>query len=125
VKNSKKLAEQVVQLALSKRAEHLQLLDLRGISPATDFYVIGSGRSDVQVKAIADSIIEGLKKSDIRVWHVEGYENRRWVLLDLVDVVVHIFLPDIREYYSLERLWGDAPSEKFSDEDGEPVKKAG
>jgi len=83
-------------------------MDLRGLTTITDFFVICSGDSDTQVKAIADAIEEGLKKENICYWHKEGYENLRWVLLDYVDVVVHVFQRDVREYYSLETLWGDA-----------------
>jgi ribosome-associated protein len=84
-----------------------------------DFFVICSGVSDVQVKAITDSVLEGCAKSKIGIYHIEGYEMSRWVLIDLVDVVVHVFQPEVRAYYQLERLWGDAPQETFSYEDGE------
>lgn len=78
----------------------------------TDFFVICSGGSDVHVKAISDAVEEGLEARDVKKWHIEGYRHRRWVLLDYVDVVVHIFNRKAREYYALERLWGDAKSER-------------
>jgi len=85
------------------------VLDLRGISTATDWFVIASGNSDVQVKAIADHILEQLKEQGTRAEHVEGLRGGRWVLLDYVDFVVHVFHPQARSFYQLENLWGDAP----------------
>jgi len=84
------------------------VLDLRKISTVADFFVICSGTSDVQVKAIADAIVEGLEKRNVIAWHVEGYSARRWILIDFVDVVVHVFHSKAREYYMLESLWADA-----------------
>ena len=109
----KKLARTIGKLALEKNAFDILLLDLRKSSDVTNYFLIISGSVDVHVKAIADNIIGGLKEKDIKTWHVEGYKNLQWVLLDYVDVVVHIFQPAIREYYSLEKLWGDAPGEKI------------
>ena len=85
------------------------VLDLRGISSATDYFVIAGGRSDVQVKAIADHVVDELKKDGVRPEHVEGLSGARWVLIDYVDFVVHVFHPDARSFYQLETLWGDAP----------------
>lgn len=83
-------------------------MDLRKISTVADFFVICSGASDVQVKAIADAVVEGLEDKGVISWHTEGYGARRWVLIDFVDVVVHVFHVKAREYYMLESLWGDA-----------------
>jgi ribosome-associated protein len=107
----------MVNFALSKKAEDVLLLDLRKITSMTDFFVICSGGSDVQVKAIADAVIDGAKKEKVDIYHVEGLEGLSWVLVDLVDIVVHVFRRDTRDYYQLERLWGDAEIEKFGDED--------
>ena len=85
------------------------MLDLRGISSATDFFVVASGTSDVHVKAIADRVVEGLGEEGVRANHVEGFTGRRWVLLDYIDFVVHVFHPQSRVFYQLENLWGDAP----------------
>jgi ribosome-associated protein len=98
---------------LSKKAEDVLLLDLRKITTMADFFIICTGRSDVQVKAIADEVIEGARREKIKIYHAEGLETRTWVLLDFVDVVVHIFQPRVRDYYQLERLWGDAEAEEF------------
>lgn len=118
-KVTKATAKKVVRFALEKKAYQIDLLDIRKITPVTDFFVICTGSSDVHVKAIADSIIENSKKDGIGVYHVEGYESLRWVLIDLVEIVVHIFQPEVRSYYQLERLWGDAPIDKFGYEDEE------
>jgi ribosome-associated protein len=96
------------EASLDKKAENVLILDLRELTSTTDYFVICSGSSDVHIKAIADNVVESLKSKGIRVWHKEGYESRRWVLLDFVDVVVHVFKPETREYYALERLWADA-----------------
>ena len=109
----KKLARTIGKLAFDKKGFDIQLLDLRKCSDVANYFVIISGSVDVHVKAITDNIVDGLKKKDVRAWHIEGYNNLQWVLLDYVTVVVHIFQPEIREYYSLEKLWGDAPGEKL------------
>lgn len=116
-------SESVHQLALAaaraardKKAENVILLDLSGQSAVCDYFVIASGNSETQVKAIADHVAETLDAAGHRVWHVEGYRAQRWILLDFVDVVVHVFHRDTREVYQLERLWADARKETPADE---------
>ena len=99
--------------ALARKAEGVVALDLRGISPATDFFVLATGNSDIQVRAIADNVLDELAKEGHRPLHVEGMDRARWVLLDFVDFVVHVFHPLAREFYQLELLWGDAPVREF------------
>ena len=96
-------------LALERKAHDVLILDLRGISTATDYFVIAGGRSDVQVKAIADHVLDELKKDGVRPGHSEGLRGGRWALLDYVDFIVHVFHPEARAFYQLENLWGDAP----------------
>jgi len=96
------------EAALSKKAADLVALDLTVVSGVADYFLICSGSSEPQVKAIAEAVEEKLRLAGARPWHVEGLEGRRWVLLDFVDVVVHVFHEKTREYYLLERLWGDA-----------------
>jgi ribosome-associated protein len=103
-----RLAQRAIQRIQEKKGEEIVLLDLRKLGAVSDYFLIATGRSEVQVKAIGQYVIEELKKEGFTPWHVEGIENRRWVLIDLVDVVVHIFHPETRSYYLLERLWGDA-----------------
>lgn len=102
------LAQRAAALCLDAKARDLLLLDVHGVSDMTDCFVIASGTSDAHVRGIADQVIEGLRKEGHRVHHVEGLPQGRWVLLDFVDVVVHLFHPALREYYQLERLWSDA-----------------
>ena len=97
------------ELLLDRKAEDVTLLDLRGISTATDYFIIATGRSDTHVSAIADHLVDELKKEGVRPVGVEGLRGGRWVLVDYVDFVIHVFHPAAREFYQLERLWGDAP----------------
>ena len=113
--NSKDLANKLANLALSKKAEDIKILDLRRLTTITDFFVICTGSSDTHVKAIADSVTEGSKKYDERPWHKEGTAHKSWVLLDYVEVVVHVFLNETRKFYSLEKLWGDAEFTEVKD----------
>jgi ribosome-associated protein len=99
-------------LAADRKALDIVQLDLRGIIGYTDYFVICSGRSDRQVKAIHDAIHEGMKKQHgVLPERVEGLAQAHWVLMDYLDVVVHVFTPETRDYYRLEQLWGEAPIE--------------
>ena len=90
------------------RANNVVLLNLQGVTDMTDYFVIASGTSDTHVRSIGEHIISELKKEGVRVHHVEGVQQGRWVLLDFVDFVVHIFHPTLRSFYQIERLWSDA-----------------
>lgn len=104
------------EFALDRKALDVVALDLRGISSATDFFLVATGSSDIQVKAIADRVKEGLREDlSEKPTHVEGLETARWVLLDYIDFVVHVFHPQAREFYQIETLWGDAPRVVFED----------
>lgn len=111
----KELADKIAQLMLDKKAEDVVIMDLKELTTITDFFVICSASSDVQVKAIADHIDNELGKVKESAWHSEGYTNRSWVLLDYVNVVAHIFLNQTRKFYNLEGLWGDAVIEEVQD----------
>jgi ribosome-associated protein len=104
------------ELALERKAQDVVILDLRGISSATDYFAMASGTSDIQVKAIADHILDELRESGEKPTHVEGLEGGRWVLMDYVNFVVHVFHPQARDFYQLEALWGDAPRFEMSEE---------
>lgn len=101
---------QASELAVDGKGREPLLLDLRSVSNATDFFLIVSGTSDLHVRSIAEHIIDGLKEEEVRPDHIEGLDGGRWVLIDYIDFVVHVFHPDAREFYQLERLWGDAPA---------------
>ncbi len=105
------LARAAGNLALSKKGYDVKILKVRKISSVCDYFVICSGTVAVHVKAIADAIDEGLREKGIYTSHREGMEGATWVLLDYFDVVVHIFNEEARQFYALERLWGDAPVE--------------
>jgi ribosome-associated protein len=96
------------EAARAKKAHDLVALDLRDLDGVCDYFLICSAGSEVQVKAIAEAVEEKLRERGQRPWHVEGREGRRWVLLDYIEVVVHVFHEKTREYYMLDRLWGDA-----------------
>ncbi|CAN5546971.1 ribosome silencing factor [soil metagenome] len=117
---ARSLARIAVEAALEKNAQDITVLDLRDISGEADFFILCSAQTDIQIRTIADTIIEQIKEdTGERPATREGYQNARWVLLDYFDVVVHIFDHETRGFYDLERLWGDAPAEKVSDENPE------
>jgi ribosome-associated protein len=99
-----------VDAALERNAREAALLDLRGLSDATDWFLIANGDSDTHSRAIADNILERMREAGFRPAGVEGKSGATWILLDYITLVIHIFLPRVREYYDLERLWGDAPA---------------
>lgn len=113
---SEELAHKISDIALTKKAEDVSILNLKDLTSITDYFVIASGASDTQVKAIVDAITNELEP-EIKPWHREGYDNLRWVLLDFVDVVVHVFQRQVREFYDLERLWADAEIETITEDD--------
>ena len=112
----RRLAHLAGKFALEKKAFDVKILDLRKLSSVCDFFVICSASVEVHAKAVADWIIENLQKREIDFWHNEGYQACRWILLDYVDVVIHVFIPEVREFYALEKLWGDAKIEELSEE---------
>lgn len=104
------LARLAVAAAADKKADNIVLLDLRKVSSVTDYFVICSGAVDRQVESIADNILDVLKtKHSIPPRHVEGSGETGWMLIDYVDVVIHLFTPSLRTYYNLEGLWSSAP----------------
>jgi ribosome-associated protein len=105
-----------VRAALDKKASDVVVLDLRGTPAFTDFFILCSGQTQRQVKAIADGVEEALRIAKVRPAHVEGQERAEWVLMDYFTFIVHVFTPQTRAFYSLERLWGDAERIEVSDE---------
>lgn len=101
-------AMRAASMCLDMKANDVVLLNLQGVTDMTDYFVIASGTSDTHVRAIGEHLIAELKKEGVRVHHVEGVQQGRWVLLDFVDFVVHIFHPTLRSFYQIERLWSDA-----------------
>jgi len=103
-----KQIERAVRAAEDKKADGLVVLDLRKAAGFTDFFVICSGGNARQIRAIADGVMEALAGEGVEPAHVEGYDRSEWILLDYFDFVVHIFAPETRVFYGLERLWGNA-----------------
>jgi len=111
---SQVLALAVARLALSKKAGDVVIMDLRGLTSMADFFVVCSADSDVQIRAVADAVDDGMREKGAGAWHRESGSSS-WVLLDFVDVVVHIFHRNTRTFYNLEKLWGDAKIKKVAD----------
>lgn len=99
---------EAARAAYDKKAEHIVILDLRKSEAFTDFFLICSGRSTRHVRAIVDAIEESLGKRAVSATHLEGYDRAEWVLADFFDFIVHVFTPETRAFYALERLWGSA-----------------
>jgi ribosome-associated protein len=105
-----------VRAALDKKAVDVVVLDLRHTPAFTDFFLLCSGQNARQVHAIADAVEEALKAAKLRPAHIEGYDRAEWILMDYFTFIVHIFTPQTRAFYSLERLWGNAERIDVSDE---------
>jgi arginyl-tRNA synthetase len=121
--NIAKLARRTAELALEKKAADIKIFDVSRLTSIADFFVICTGSVDTHVRAISEHIVDELKKEDVRPWHIEGRERHQWVLIDFVDVVVHVFQPETRDYYGLERLWGDAVIEEIRDEPQKTIER--
>ena len=106
---SLELAQRAAALLLDRKANDVVLLGLKGVSDMTDYFLIASGTSDTHVRALGSGVLEDMKKETGQMaHHVEGLQQGRWVLLDYVDFVVHVFHPTLRNFYQIERLWADA-----------------
>ncbi|MGH2992257.1 MAG: ribosome silencing factor [Solirubrobacterales bacterium] len=107
--SSEELARRVAVIADAKKAEEIVVLDMRGLVGYTDFLVICTARNERQAKAVYDEVYLQLKREDLLPDHVEGERQPSWVLIDYLDCVLHVFVPEARDYYRLETLWGEAP----------------
>lgn len=115
--NPHELTQAIAEVAADRKAEEIVALDLRGLASYTDYFLICSGRSERQARAIHDAIHLQIKETlGLLPIRVEGAEQGSWILMDYGDVIVHVFTPEVREFYRLEQLWGEAPSERFEDE---------
>jgi len=114
--NERQLLEVAVKAADDKRAEEIVVLNMKGISLVADYFVICHGNSDKQVQAIAKEMKEKVEEQGVSIKRIEGFDEAKWILVDLGDVVAHVFHKDERSYYNLERLWGDAPIENIQSE---------
>lgn len=106
--SNSKQALAIGNAAAEKKATNIKIMNVKGLSPIADYFVLCSGNSSIQVKAIADEIEEKMFQEGIEIYHKEGYQNARWILLDYGDVIAHVFHTEDREFYDLERFWSDA-----------------
>jgi len=121
---TEKSARLAAKYALEKKGEQVRLFDLRQVTSMTDFFVIVSADSDKQVKAIAENVIAEMRDTEATPpWHSEGWDTLRWVIIDFVDFVVHVFQKEARLFYNLERLWADAPVFEIEDVPEKPGKR--
>ena len=107
----------VVEILQDKKALAITLLDLRDVTDTCDYFLLCTGTSEQHIRSLADEVRDQLVEMGEKPWHIEGADTRRWVLLDYVDFVVHIFREEVRDFYALERLWGDAERTDFADGD--------
>ena len=115
--DSDKLIEVITEALLDRKAEDITILDVHELTTLADKFVVCHASTDVQIKAIADNVHRETKeKLNEAAWKEEGRDSRRWVILDYVNVVVHVFKKELREYYALERMWNDAPVQKIEDQ---------
>ena len=123
----RQLARIALDAALSKRARDVTVMDLRGISGEVDYFVLATGESDLQIRAIVDGVVDAIREqAGERPVSKEGQPgSSRWIVLDYFDLAVHVFDPELRAHYDLERLWGDAPTETVTDETPEAALLAG
>ncbi len=113
----------IAKYASSKKAHDIVIIDIRKIPNVADYFVITSGTSTTQVRAIVDNIIEKMREKKHRLWHIEGGREALWVVLDYGDVVVHVFYDETRRFYCLEKLWRDAPRIPFKEARKIPLGK--
>ena len=123
----RQLARIAVEAALDKRARDVTVMDLRGISGEVDYFVLATGESDLQIRAIVDGVVDAIRsEAGERPVARDGQPGTsRWIVLDYFDLAVHVFDPELRSHYDLERLWGDAPTETVTDESPEAALLAG
>ena len=110
---STQLADIIGKLTLTKKAENVLSFDVRKVSSSADYFIICSAETGIQVSAIVNAVRKG---TPTKPWHIEGLNNQNWILLDYIDVVLHVFKTQTREFYSLEKLWADAPTVEITDE---------
>lgn len=121
--DARERAYALARAALKRRAMNVVILDVRKLTPICDYFVICTGRSTIHVGAVADEMTEALSEHGVQPGHVEGRKEGRWVLLDYLSVVAHVFTQEARDYYGLERLWADASREEITDDSPQPQER--
>ncbi len=110
-----RIAAMAAEAVLQKQGRDAVILDMRGLVGYTDYFIVATGESVLQARAIADEVMKNLKEAGFKMLHMEGYADGGWVLLDYGEVIVHIFMPESRSFYEIEKLWADAPAEAISE----------
>ena len=113
--NKKNITNKIVDCLLDKKAIEINVIDVKKLTSLTDTFIVCSSESDPQTKAIMNHITDTLSADKIKPLHIEGYENLKWILIDYADIVINIFNKKTREYYNIERLWGDAKITKIKE----------
>jgi len=127
VSEQKQIVYKMCEAIFAKKGFDVKIIDLRTVTSMADYFIICSADSDIQIKAIADEIEDEMISIGEKYWHKEGYNSQQWILMDYSDIIVHIFKPEGRSFYNIEKIWGDAPIEDASDKllpKKAPVKKA-
>lgn len=107
--NSKKVVETITEALLSRKGKDITIMDVSELTTLTDYFIVCHGTSDVQIKALADAVEEDVrKKTGEKAWKKEGFSGRSWIILDFVNIVVHVMSKEKRDYYNIERMWNDA-----------------
>ena len=114
--NSKTLIKKIITLIQDKKGYDIKIIDLKGISSLTDYFIICSSDSDPQTRAITNHIKKDLSRDKIKPFQIEGLDYMDWILMDYFDIVIHIFKKETREFYDIERLWGDAKIETIKND---------
>tara|TARA_Y100001970_G_scaffold48993_1_gene62130 strand:- start:127 stop:474 length:348 start_codon:yes stop_codon:yes gene_type:complete len=114
--NSKTLIKKIVTLIQDKKGYDIKIIDLKGISSLTDYFIICSSDSDPQTRAITNHIKKDLSRDKVKPFQIEGLDYMDWILMDYFDIVIHIFKKETREFYDIERLWGDAKIETIKND---------
>ncbi len=115
VSGTQKRVERLCATLVAKKAVDVTLIDIAALSSVADHFIVASGRSRIAVQALADALLQAMTESGERPLRLEGYSDARWICMDFGDVVVHLFQEDVRRYFDLERLWGDAPQQPVVD----------
>ncbi len=122
--NFRNLAKECAGLALAKKAKEILILDVRKLTSIADYFVICSGRSNIHVETIAESIVAKLKDEGIRPLHIEGEKQAQWVLIDYIGTIVHVFYGETRKFYGLEKLWGEGERVGFQGQEKKKLKRS-
>ena len=119
------LAREIAELMLSKKAKDVVIMDLHGLTDLTDYFLVCTGDSNTQIRAIADGVLDGLAEEGVKPYRTEGWQGGNWIILDFVEVVVHIFYAETRTFYNIERLWADAKFERITDQESPAAQSPG